>query len=80
MNGRIRSMEAPVVPIRFEITDPTKSRMVLALGVPAKSVLMRIVPLATNSEARSAMNEKYSSAAWTMAIGTTSPGDRRIRK
>ena len=39
-NGRISSIDAPVVPIRFASTAPIARKTVLTAGVPANSPLM----------------------------------------
>ena len=60
-------MDAPVVPIRFEITAPTIKRPTLAIGVAFLSTLIIMPPDAIYNEAKSAMNCTYSAKAWTGA-------------
>ena len=61
--GRMRSMEAPVVPTRLAITEPTARKAVFTDGLPSRSPLSRIPPEMMNSEPSRAMNEAYSSIA-----------------
>ena len=60
MYGRIRSIEAPVVPIIFEITAPNSRNTALTNGVAFLFTLTNIPPAATNNEPNNAMNERYS--------------------
>jgi len=60
MKGRIRSMEAPVVPIISASTAPNRSRAPLTSGVPRLSMWMRIPPETMKRDATRAMKEIYS--------------------
>ena len=64
MNGRISSIDAPVVPIKLLRSRRRRTAgSSWPRGVPAKVRLDQdAVPLATKSEPRSAINAKYSSA------------------
>jgi len=63
INGLIRSIEAPVVPMKFAATDPMMSKMVFAIGVPSLSILIRMPPDAINKDASNEINWIYSIAA-----------------
>jgi hypothetical protein len=67
--GRIRSIEAPVVPMKDASTDPSARNTVLVRGVATRSPRSRTPPEITNSPARRTMNETYSSAIVRRAPG-----------
>ena len=63
IKGRIRSMEAPVVPIIFAITAPMSRMAELTPGVPFLSTFIMIPPEATNKPVNNAINWTYSNVA-----------------
>ncbi len=68
--GRIRSMEAPVVPRNEARTDPMARKAVLVSGVASRSPVRRIPPAITKRPARRMMNETYSSPIRRSAGGS----------
>ena len=68
-NGRISSIEAPVVPMNEASTDPSASNPVFVIGVASRSPLSKMPPEITKSPARRTMNETYSSAMDRSAPG-----------
>ena len=50
INGRIKSMEAPVVPIRLEIRAPITNKVTFANGVAFLSISISIPPEAIYKE------------------------------
>ena len=62
MNGLIRSIEAPVVPIILAITEPKSKIPALSQGVDFLLTLNNIPPEATNKELSRAINDRYSAA------------------
>ena len=67
--GRIRSIEAPVVPTNEASADPSARNAVFVSGVAARSPLSRMPPEITKSPARRTMNDMYSSAMDRRAPG-----------
>jgi hypothetical protein len=57
MNGRIRSIEAPVVPTRLASTAPAARMSVLAIGRPRPRMSTRIEPETMYSPPTRAMKE-----------------------
>ena len=58
--GLIRSMLAPVVPMKLAMAVPISRMVVFVSGVPLRSPLTLIPPLMTYSENSSTMNGTYS--------------------
>ena len=58
--GRISSIEAPVVPIIFEIKAPKKRNSTLNIGVAFLSTLISTPPETINKELKRAIKEIYS--------------------
>ena len=67
MNGLIKSMDAPVVPMILEKTAPINNMTTFIIGFPFLSILMRIPPEATNKPVSREINWTYSKKAWTGA-------------
>ena len=61
--GRMSSIDAPVVPIKFEMIAPQISTMVLTIGVAFLSTSILIPPEATNKAVSREINWKYSNKA-----------------
>ena len=60
--GRINSMEAPVVPKRFARTAPMNRKTTFAIGVASPFTLIWMPPETTNSEPIKTMKLAYSVA------------------
>ena len=60
-NGRIRSIEAPVVPKRLAMTAPKSRRMQLARGVAFRDTWMTMPPEMMYSAPSNTMKLTYSS-------------------
>jgi hypothetical protein len=62
MYGLMSTMDAPVVPRRFETTAPMARRMTFAWGVDLPFILIWMPPETTKSEPISAIKLMYSNA------------------
>ena len=57
-SGRIKSTDAPVVPMREARTEPTARKAVFVRGVASRSPVARMPPETTNRLPRSTMNDR----------------------
>jgi hypothetical protein len=64
MYGLIRTMEAPVVPRKFEMTAPMARRMTFAWGVDLPFILIWMPPDTMKSEPIRVIKLKYSKAVF----------------
>jgi len=69
-SGRIRSMAAPVVPMKLASRPPTVRKAVLVEGVAARSPSIRTPPETQYSENKSMMKGTYSASR---ALASTVP-------
>jgi len=75
--GRIRIIDAPVVPRKLALTAPKASSAVLVFGVPIRLPTIRMPPATTNSEKIRMMNGRYSSSAVCASACAVAPGPTR---